>query len=183
MGFSELIQNRQSIRSYIERPISRDVLRECVEAARLAPSACNYQPWRFICVDDRKLITDITDQVCGGIYSINAFVKNAGALVVVVSDKEGFLRQLGGKLKRTDYYLVDIGIACEHLVLKATELGLGSCWIGWFNERRLKQLLHVPRTRRIDIMISLGYYDPATKPAPRSRKDLSEIISFNTYRT
>ncbi len=180
MEYLDLVKKRQSIRSYIDKPISRDVLSKCVEAARLAPSACNAQPWKFIIVDQNNLIAKITDKVCHGIYSMNKFIKNAGALVVVVSDKEGFLRKVGAAVKGTNYYLIDIGIACEHLVLQAAELGLGSCWIGWFDEKRLKEILKIPKNRRIDIIISLGYYE-SDKLTPRSRKSISEILSFNKY--
>lgn len=182
MGFLELVKRRRSIRSYIEKPIDRNLLLQCIEAARLAPSACNAQPWKFIIVDDRDLIIEIAEKVCHSIYSINKFIENAGALVVVVSDREGFMRKVGSYLKGTNYYLIDIGIACEHLVLQATELGLGSCWIGWFDEKRLKEILHVPRDKRIDVIISLGY-STSSGPAPKPRKELSEITSFLRFNT
>ena len=108
---------------------------------------------------------------------MNNFIKDTSTLIIVVSDKEGFLRKLGSKIKKVDYYLIDIGIACEHLVLQATELGLGSCWIGWFDEKKLKKILGVTGNKRIDIIIALGY---CNLPSPISqRKELSQIVSFN----
>jgi nitroreductase len=132
-----------------------------------------------VVVEKRELISCIAEQACGGIYSINSFVRNASALVVIVSEKEGFLRKVGKYLKGTDYYLLDIGIAGEHLVLQAAELGIGSCWIGWFNEKRLKQILNIPRGKRVDVMIALGY--PASQPGSKPRKAMQETISFNSY--
>jgi nitroreductase len=181
MGFLELVKKRRSIRSYLDKPIPRKILLQCVEAARLAPSACNAQPWEFVIVDDRKLIVEISEKVCHSIYSINKFIKEAAALVVVVSDKDTFLSKIGGYLKGTNYYLIDIGIACQHLILQAAELGIGSCWIGWFDEKKLKKILRVPSSKRIDVIISLGYCK-GQFPSPKQRKELSQIVSFNLSR-
>jgi len=179
MEFLELVKKRRSVRSYTGKPVSRELLLKCVESARLAPSACNVQPWRFVIVDDRKLIVEIAEKACHGVYSINKFIKDAGALVAVISEREAFIRKVGGYLRGTNYYLLDIGIACEHLVLQATELGIGSCWIGWFDENKLKKILNIPRNKKIDIIISLGYYDSQSDAAkPKPRKELSEIASF-----
>jgi nitroreductase len=181
MEFLELVRARQSIRSYIQKPIEREMLLKCIEAARLAPSACNAQPWKFIVIDDRDLIIEIAQKICHSVYAINKFIKYAGALVVVVSDKERFLRKVGAYIRGTNYYLIDIGIACEHLLLQATELGLGSCWIGWFDEKRLKKILSVPRDKKIDVVISLGNYRE-NKLKIKSRRCLEEICLFNIYK-
>lgn len=180
MAFLELVKKRYSVRTYTSKPVPRDILLKCIEAARLAPSACNAQPWRYIIVDKKELVEKIGEEVCSGIYSFNNFVKNAAALIVVVSDKEGFIRKVGSYIKGTNYYLIDIGIACEHLVLQATELGLGTCWIGWFDEKKLKRILNIPRNKRVDVIISLGYYQkiPSTS---QSRKALTELVSYNKY--
>ncbi len=180
MSLLDLIGQRRSIRKYLSKPIPKADLLKCVEAARLAPSACNSQPWKFILVDDPELKTQVCQEIFSGIYSMNQFAKEAGALVVVVSEKGRFLSGLGGQIRDTRYFLVDIGIACEHLVLQAEELGLGSCWIGWFDERKLKKRLNIPKGKKVDIVITLGYSDPE-RPAPRPRKTLEEISSFNTY--
>lgn len=179
MEFSRLVIERRSIRRYLPRPIPIELIWKCLESARLAPSACNAQPWKFVVVDKREFISRIAKQACGGIYSINSFIKDASVLVVIVSEREGFLRKVGKYLKGTDYYLLDIGIAGEHLVLQATELGIGSCWIGWFNEKRLKQILHIPKKKRVDVMIALGY--PASQPVSKPRKSMQEMVSFNSY--
>lgn len=180
MTFSELIQKRKSLRKYAGDGISKEKLTRCLEAARLAPSACNAQPWKFITVDDKELKDKLCRAAFSGAYSMNKFASDAPVIVVVVSDKQGFIRKVGSCLKGTDYYLIDIGIACEHLILQASEMGIGSCWLGWFNERAVKKVLGIPRPRRVDVMISLGY--PAGEVPPvRPRKQLGEMSSFNRY--
>lgn len=175
----DLISKRRSIRNYINKPIAKDDLLKCLEAARLAPSACNAQPWKFIVVDEPQLKDKLCARAFSGVYSINKFTKNAPVLVVVVSEREKFLTAMGGYFRGMKYYLVDIGIACEHLVLQAAELGIGSCWLGWFNEKAVKAILEIPKNKKVDIIISLGYYEKVSPEKPR--KSMQEISSFNRY--
>lgn len=177
----DLINKRRSVRNYLNQPIPKEDILKCMEAARLAPSACNAQPWKFIVVDEPALKNRICGKAFSGLYSINKFAINASALIVVVSEKESFLRKIGGYLRGTNYYLIDIGIACEHLILQAAELGIGSCWIGWFNEKAVKDILKVPKRKRIDVVITLGY-DKEDRLKKKTRKSLEEISSFNIYK-
>jgi len=155
---------------------------KCLEAARLAPSACNSQPWHFIVIDDTELKKRICDKIFSGIYAMNKFAKEAPVLIAVVSEKGRFLSGLGGQVRDTRYFLVDLGIACEHLVLQAQELGIGSCWMGWFDEKALKKEIRIPVNKKIDIVISLGY--PAEdKFVLKNRKTLGKISSFNCYQS
>ncbi len=177
MKFIDLVKKRASVRKYLDKSISRKALLECLEAARLAPSACNAQPWKFIIIDNKDAIKSLSKNICHTVFSFNKFIAEAAALVIVISDKQGFLRKAAGKLKGTDYYLIDIGIACQHLTLQAEELGIGSCWIGWFDEKKLKQTLNLSKRSKIDIVICLGYSD--SQPAkPKSRKPLNQVASF-----
>lgn len=172
-----LVNKRRSIRKYTDRPASREHLMKCIEAARLAPSACNSQPWKFIIVDNPALKNKLCDKIFNGIYSFNKFANEAPALIIVISEREKFLSAVGGKVRDTRYYLIDIGIASEHLVLQAAELGLGSCYIGWFDEKALKNILKIPSSKKVDLVISIGY--PANAPLPhKTRKPLSEIAEF-----
>jgi len=175
--FQNLVNQRFSARDYLDKPVSRDKIELCLEAARLAPSACNSQPWRFIVIDDPSLKNRICDSIFSGPYRMNLFVKKAPVLVVVISEKGNFMTQIGNFFRNTKYYLIDIGIAVEHFVLQATELGLGTCWIGWFNETALKKELRLPRNTKIDVILSLGY--PADSPSPKKRKSLEHIAFFN----
>jgi len=180
MTFEELVHKRRSVRRYSDRPVAREDILPCLEAARLAPSGCNSQPWHFVVIDEPGLRKRVAERIFSGIYSMNQFAREAPVLVAVVSEKEKFLASFGGQIRDTSYCLVDIGIACEHLVLQAQELGIGSCWIGWFDEKTLKEELKISKGKKIDIVIALGY--PAEdKTVPKTRKALAEISSFNEY--
>lgn len=180
MGLMDLIQKRRSVRRYSGRLIPKEDILKCVEAARLAPSACNSQPWKFVVIDEPDLRRRVAERIFSGLYSMNKFAKEAPVLVAVVAEKMKFLAAVGAQVRDTKYYLVDIGIACEHFILQAEELGIGTCWIGWFDEKALKDELKVPKDRKVDIVIALGY-PPEDKTVPKDRKPLSEIHSFNRY--
>ena len=181
MSLLDLIKQRKSVRNFLDRPVERDRIMTCLEAARLAPSATNSQPWKFIVVDDRQLKDKLCAAAFSGLYSMNSFCKMAPVIVVVISERPRFLARIGGMLRGTRYYLIDIGIACEHFVLQAEELGLGTCWIGWFNERAVKSTLNIPQSKKIDIIIALGYYDRENLSPEHDRKPIDKIASFNSY--
>ena len=181
MALLDLVKRRRSVRSFSTRPVEREKIMKCLEAARLAPSACNAQPWKFIVVDDRELKDKLCHVAFGGIYSISAFCKKAPVIVALVSEQRQFLPRIGGMLRGTRYCLIDIGIAGEHFVLQAEELGLGTCWIGWFDERAVKRILNIPRHKKIDILIALGYGHGEKSPAVHSRRPIDKIASFNSY--
>jgi len=181
MALLDLIKHRKSVRDFLDRPVEREKIMMCLEAARLAPSACNSQPWKFIVVDDRQLKNKLCDVAFSGIYSINSFCKMAPVIVVVISEKSKFLARVGGMFRGTKYYLIDIGIAGEHFILQAEDLGLGTCWIGWFNERAVKSILNIPQPKKIDILIALGYYDREKLGSEHGREPMDKIASFNSY--
>ena len=181
MALLDLLKHRKSIRDFLDRPVERKKIMMCLEAARLAPSACNSQPWKFIVVDDRQLKDKLGDAAFRGIYSMNSFCKMAPVMVVVVSEKSKFLARIGGMFRGTKYYLIDIGVAIEHFVLQAEDLGLGTCWIGWFNERAVKRILTIPQRKKIDILIALGYYDREKLGPEHDREPIDKIASFNSY--
>jgi len=177
----ELLKQRRSVRDFLDKPVEREKIKLCLEAARVAPSACNSQPWKFIVVDDGELKKRLCDKAFSGIYAINAFCKKAPVIVVIVSERSKFLARIGGMFRGTKYYLIDIGIAGEHFVLQAQELGLGTCWIGWFNERAVKSVLNIPKDKKIDVLLALGYYDQEKVKSGHSREPLDKISSFNSY--
>ena len=153
----------------------------CLETARLAPSTSNSQPWRFVVVDDKQLKNKLCDAAFGGLYFINSFCKTAPVIVVIISEKSNFLTRIGGMFRGIKYYLIDIGIAGEHFVLQAEDLGLGTCWIGWFNERAVKSVLNIPGHKKIDVLIALGYYDREKLGPEHGREPMDKIASFNSY--
>lgn len=159
MKFRDLVEARQSVRQFEPgRPIPRETLERCLEAARLAPSACNSQPWSFVVVDDPAQVRALAEEsCCRPPYGMNKFAADASAIVAVVTEKMKLAARLGAQFRGVQYSLVDVGIAGEHLVLQAQEEGLGSCWLGWFNERAVKRRLGIPRRSKVDLMICLGY--------------------------
>ena len=181
MALLDLVKYRKSVRDFLDRPVEREKILMCLEAARLAPSASNSQPWRFIVVDDRQLKDKLCKAAFGGLYSINSFCKMAPVIVVVISEKSKFLTRIGGMFRGTKFYLIDIGIAGEHFVLQAEDLGLGTCWIGWFNEKAVKSILNIPQHKKIDILIALGYYDREKLRPEHDREPMDKIASFNSY--
>ncbi len=181
MALLDLIKHRKSVRDFRDKAVEREKIIMCLEAARLAPSACNSQPWKFIVVDDKQLKDKLCKAAFGGVYFINSFCKMAPVIVVVVSEKGKFMARIGGMFRGTKYYLIDIGIAIEHFVLQAEDLGLGTCWIGWFNERAVKSILNIPQQKKIDVLIALGYYDREKLGPEHDREPMDKIASFNSY--
>ena len=175
--FLELVRKRESTRRYLSKPVPREVIDRCIEAARLAPSACNSQPWSFIVVDDAETKDRLADAAFSGLYSMCSYAKNAPVLIVVITERSKYFASLGGYFKGTKYNLIDIGIACEHLVLQATEEGVGTCWLGWFNEKKVKKALGLPRSTKVDIMISMGYAESG-EVREKVRKPLEEVRRF-----
>lgn len=180
MSFLELVRKRRSVRGYAPTQVPRDIIERCLEAARLAPSACNSQPWSFIVVDDERLRRVLFDAAFSGLYTLNSFVRDAPVIIVVITKRSGYAAALGGYFRGVQYNLIDIGIACEHLILQATEEGLGTCWLGWFNEKGVKQALGLPKGAKVDILISMGY--PAEKYAKeveKRRRGMDDIRQYN----
>jgi nitroreductase len=181
MDFLELVKTRQSTRSYDPgKPVEKDKLERCIEALRLAPSACNAQPWKLIIVDDPKLRAEVARASASKLLGFNQFSKQAPILVVVVREEPNLTSKLGSVLKDKPYTRMDIGIAVEHFCLQATAEGLGTCIMGWFDELAVKKLLGIPKNKRAELILSLGY--PAkSEIRQKIRKPTEEICSFNKY--
>ncbi|MDO9509105.1 MAG: nitroreductase family protein [Thermovirgaceae bacterium] len=177
MSFLDLAGKRRSVRSYSPDPIPREAVERCLEAARLAPSACNSQPWQFIVVDRPELREQFTEAAFSGLHSMNSFAKAAPVHIAVVRESAKPAARFGGFFRGVDFTLIDIGIACEHLVLQAAEEDIGSCYFGWFDEKGVKRMLGLPRGSRVDLLICLGYTDRPLQ-APKQRKAIDEIRSY-----
>ena len=177
MPFLELVNRRESTRAFSTAPVEREKILRCLEAARLAPSACNGQPWRFIVVDSHPLKENLVQEAFSGIYRMNAFAIEAPVIVVVATTQTRSPALLGGLFRRFSYPLVDIGIACEHFVLQATEEGLATCWLGWFDEKAVNKLIPTARWERVHILLAIGYPKGPGRGAKR-RKTLEEISEF-----
>jgi len=172
----ELIKERRSIRKYTEKPVEQYKLKAVIEAARLAPSACNAQPWRFVVVSEPELRTKLFETGLGGVVP-NSWAKTAPAVIAACSDLDFMTHKVAERIQGVEYHLIDIGIALEHIALKAVELGLGACYIGWFNAKSIKKLLKLPLKWKVECLMTIGY--PAETPEPAKRKAISEICRFN----
>jgi nitroreductase len=178
MTLDEIIQSRRSIRRYSPQPVEREKILACLEAARLAPSAENVQPWRFLVIDEPELKNQVAKEAFSGVYTTSRFATGAPVLVLMLARLDLLANSLGRFVQGTQFYLLDLGIAGEHFVLKAEEQGLGTCWIGWFNLRAVRKLLDIPKKYRLVAMLSVGY--PASRPVkPRSRKEIKDVAWFN----
>lgn len=172
--FINLVKNRRSVRKYQERPVEREKIDLCLEAARLAPSACNAQPWKFIVFDNPESIKRLSNTAFSGIYKNSSFAGRAPVIILAVMTKGRLLPSLAGRFQGKYYPLIDLGIAGEHLILQATEMGLGTCWIGWFNTKGVSKLLKLSAKENPVALIPVGYpRDPRKKTT--SRKALEEI--------
>ncbi len=181
MTFNELILARQSVRKYVQKPVEEDKLNQCLEAARLAPSASNSQPWSFVIVDQEPLRTDVAKATFSDIKLINKFTLQAPVLIVIVIEKAKLITRLAMMVKKKEWPLIDIGIAAEHFCLQATELGIGTCMIGWFEEDKIKKLLQIPTDKSIGLVISIGYNADDYPQRTKIRKPIEEIVRYNKY--
>ena len=177
MDFSELITKRQSERQYDARPVEPEKIMQCIEAARMAPSACNAQPWKFIVVDEPELKKQLATAITG--MGMNKFVGEASAIVAIALEKPNALSKIGSVLKGKEYILMDIGIVAAHFCLQATDLGLGTCIVGWFDEKKVRQLLQVPNKKRIPLLLTVGYTTAELRK--KQRKELEVMYSANKY--
>lgn len=176
--FQQLVESRRSIRRYLDKPVGRNEILTCIEAARLAPSAHNVQPWRFLIIDDPEIKARLAQEVFSGIYSISKFAAKAPVLIMILARLDIIANRIGKQIQNIHFYSLDIGIAGEHIVLQAQELGLGTCWIGWFNIRKARRILKIPRKYKIVSMLSMGYYEK--RPSrEKKRRTLKEIVWFN----
>ena len=176
MDVLEAIRTRRSVRAYSARPIPAEVMQRMREALRSAPSACNLQPWHFVFVTDAELRRKAAQAANGQLWM-------AGAPVTVVAcglPAQAY-KKMGGYGNSAD---VDVAIAVDHLTLAAVADGLGTCWIGAFDEPQVKQLLGVPQQVKVVAMTPLGYPASADLNHPLEegrRKPAAEIFSLNRY--
>ena len=178
MTFLDLARRRQSDRGFIDRKVEREQIERCLTAAMVAPSACNSQPWFFVVVDDPALCTAVAERLCDQV--MNRFALSAPVLVAVVAEQPALLPRLGSLIKDKPYYLMDIGMAVENFCLQAADEGFGTCIIGWFDEPGVQKLLGIPKTKRVPLVIALGYpCDPAVRT--KVRKCPIETWAYNRY--
>ncbi len=165
----EAIQKRFSVRQYQERSVESEKLDRVLEAARLAPSAGNRQEWRFVVVTDADMRRKMVPAANG-----QKFVGEAAVVIVACAVGTDHVMSCG-QLS----YPIDVAIALEHIALQATEEGLGTCWIGAFDEEKVKELLSIPESVRVVELMTLGY--PATVAGLKSRLERDEIVMYGQW--
>lgn len=177
MLLDQIIAKRTSVRSFdVDKPVNSKDLIAILEAARLAPSACNSQTWRFVAVTNRTTIQNIAREAMRPVIP-NRWIEQAPLVIVGCSKLDVIANRIGTGVTGIEYYKIDLGIAMEHMVLKATELGLGSCWIGWFKERTVKEILEIPPNIKVSAMLAIGY--PKNAPSRKRRRKPVEKISYH----
>lgn len=171
MDFLEIANARQSCRSYdAERPVEQEKLDAILEAVRLAPSACNGQPYHVtVCTGD--LAKEVAAATMG--MGMNKFASQAPVLIVLSEEPYVKSAALGAKLKNNDYRSIDIGIAAAYLTAEATAQGLGTCILGWLDDAKLRSLCGL--TQPVRLVITLGYGKDT--PRTKKRKDLNELVT------
>ena len=176
MNVMDAINNRRSVRSYSPNSIPAEVMERMRRALRLAPSACNLQPWHFVMVNDPEIRTQLATAAKNQMW-----IADAPVIVVGCGLVEQAYRKMGGSHNSID---IDIAIAFDHLSLAAVQEGLGTCWIGAFDEASVKRVLDVPAKVKVVAIMPLGYPSTSDLLAPCDegrRKDDTEIFSTNKY--
>lgn len=174
MNFSEIAKNRYSCRSYDStREVEDEKLRAIIESARLAPSACNGQPYKIsICTG---AAASAVASACGGM-GMNKFATDAPVLLVISEMPYVKTAAVGAKLKHNDYRSIDIGIVAAYITAEAAELGLGSCILGWFDDEKVRDITGALYPTRL--VITLGYPSPSAKIPEKKRKDEDELFEI-----
>jgi nitroreductase len=181
MKFSELMLARRSVRKYQAKAVEAEKLRALIESVRMAPSASNTQPWKLILVDDPEIKEQVAKATFSKAFSFNQFTMEAPVIAVLAVEKHSVLTQVVGWLKKRPFYLVDIGIAAAQFCLQATDLGLGTCMLGWFDEAEVKKILQIPRAMRVALLITVGYEAENLPAHAKARKAADGMSSWNKY--
>jgi len=169
MELKEAIRKRHSVRDYEDKSIPEDKLNRVLEAARLAPSANNRQPWKFVVVKDRQRRQELARAADG-----QTFIGEAPVVIAAVATNTEHVMPCG-----VPSYAVDLAIAVDHMTLAAADEGLGTCWIGAFSQERAKEILGIPAPYRVVTLFPLGF--PRREREMKVRKALEEIVCYETF--
>jgi nitroreductase len=169
LSVSETVRNRGTIRRYLDQPISQENLIKIMESARLSQSAANRQPWQFIIVTDASMKKNLSKASRN-----QESISTAAAVIVCLANPSE-----AAKVGPFEGFLVDGSIAIENMALTSWELGIGSCWIGAYDEKTIKELMEIPEPIRVISLLTLGY--PHEKPKVKNRKILTDILHYERY--
>lgn len=177
----KLALHRQSVRSYKSDSIDRQDILKCISSARMSPSACNSQPWKFVAVDDVEKKEQICSVTYNKVVKFNKFTHTAPVIIAVVIESTNIIADVGAAISDREFNLMDLGIAVENFCLQAADIGLGTCILGCFDEKKVKEILAVPKNKRIGLLITLGY-PKSDIIREKDRKSIEIMSSFNTYK-
>jgi len=175
MDIENLFLKRQSCRNFKDTPISEETITRICDLARLAPSACNSQPWKMVAVLGEKA-KEVAKAVQG--LGMNKFTDNCPAFIVIIQESSGVVAKIGCKITQGDFASNDIGILTAHIVLAAESLGVGSCILGWRNEKSLNKILNLNEKKKIPLVIALGYPADDDKLRKKNRKPLKDVFEI-----
>jgi len=178
-SFLDLVKKRQSDREYLSKPVEKEKIDRILEAARLAPSACNAQPWKFVVVTDPEKRLQVAEAAASKLLSMNHFTRQAPVQLILVEESANFTSNIGGWATNKHYPHIDLGIVASHICLAAADEGLGSCIIGWFDENKIQKSLEIPKNKRVMLVVLLGY--SAQPLRDKKRKTIDEIVAYNKY--
>lgn len=170
MDVHQAIKIRRSVREYKPEPVPEEKLKKVLEVARLAPSAHNDQPWKFVVVKDSEKRKELAQAA-----NNQSFIGEAPVVIVAVALEPDHIMSCD-----VPAYAVNLAIAVDHMTLAAAEEGLGTCWIGAFNQEEVKKVLKIPEKYKVVTLFPLGF--PADKPGPKRRKNLEEIVSYESFK-
>ncbi|MHA1727617.1 MAG: nitroreductase family protein [Promethearchaeota archaeon] len=162
LSIMNVIEKRHSVRNYIDKEIPPKIIKQIARVGRLSPSASNRQPWEFVFITDHEIRGNI---------SVQPFVNSASLIIVGTVD-----RRITPKWEK-----VDLAIALQSMVLYCTSIGLGTCYIGWFNENDVRRTCNIPETHKILLLVTVGY-EGTHAIMPRIRKDLNKTVYYNTWK-
>ncbi|NLO98055.1 MAG: nitroreductase [Peptococcaceae bacterium] len=170
MTFIEIARKRCSVRKYKDRTIEKEKILQVLEAARIAPSAANYQPWHFIVITEKKMIEQIAE-----VYP-SSWLSQAPVIIVACGDHSRSWKRKDGK----DHCDIDLAIAIDHMTLAAADLGIGTCWVCAFDAAKCHKILALPEHLEPVALLPMGY--PLEEALPeKNRKSIEEIVSWERY--
>ena len=177
----EVIEKRRSIRKYKKTPVSKDLIKTILRSAFLAPSGHNTQPWEFIIVDDnsvKKKIAEVSHKQ-KWMNSAPVFIVCIADIRSRINDEEEIAVDEETSIFELKQIIRDTAISIEHLILEATEQGLGTCWVAWYRQEDLRPVLSIPEDKYVVGIVTVGYSDE--EPSPRPRKNIDEFIHRNKW--
>lgn len=174
-SYFEMLQRRQSCRSYADRPIEREKLDRCIEAARLAPSACNSQPWRYLVVTNQEWIAKLLP--CIQALGMNKFANGCHAFIIVVEQPAKLSERPTRLLGSQHFAQFDTGLSVSQLCYEALEQGLSTCVLGGLIESDVKALFELSADERVRVVVAIGYAENDT-PREKKRKPVEEIVTY-----